>query len=133
MKTNARVRWGALVAGILLIPAAASAQMGVAILGGVSIATLEGDDAQDEAGNDLGSRTGLHFCASLDVPLAGKGVDIGALFGAGLSFPVRERVSILVNGGLDLGLASIDDSPADADIKNFAWLLNAGVAFGVGR
>lgn len=62
-----------------------------------------------------------------------KSLDIGALFGAGVSFPVGERVALLVNGGMDLGLTSIDDSAADNDVKNSTFFLNVGLGFPLGR
>lgn len=62
-----------------------------------------------------------------------KSLDIGALFGAGVSFPVSERVALVVNGGMDLGLTSIDDSTADLDIKNSTFFLNVGLGFPLGR
>lgn len=62
-----------------------------------------------------------------------KSLDIGALFGAGVSFPVGERVALVVNGGLDLGLTSIDDSAADNDIKNSTFFLDVGLGFPLGR
>ncbi|HZD04819.1 MAG TPA: porin family protein [Longimicrobiales bacterium] len=61
-----------------------------------------------------------------------KGFDLGALFGAGVSFAAGERATISVNGGLDLGLTSTDDTGADEDIKNQAYFLGVGVSWPVG-
>lgn len=73
------------------------------------------------------------FSGDCDDEIETKSLDIGALFGAGVSFPVSERVALLVNGGMDLGLTSIDDSAGDNDIKNSAFFLNVGLGFPLGR
>lgn len=62
-----------------------------------------------------------------------KSLDIGAIFGAGVSFPVAERIALVLNGGMDLGLTSIDDSAAEDDVKNSAFFLNVGLGFPLGR
>jgi hypothetical protein len=74
-------------------------------------------------------------------------LDVGAVVGAGLSFRLSERLDVMVNGGLDMGLTSIAqrafaeeviaslDRPfpaADGDGKNSAWFLTAGVRFPLG-
>ena len=80
--------------------------------------------------------------ADIDVPGAGgsvdcgddvKSTDFGAIFGAGVNFPLGESLRAVVNGGLDLGLTSIDDSGDDEDVKNSAFFVNLGVSFPVGR
>jgi hypothetical protein len=61
-----------------------------------------------------------------------KKVDFGAIFGAGAFFPVSDRLDVVVNGGLDLGLRSLDDSEDEDDVKNSVWFLTAGVRFPLG-
>lgn len=58
--------------------------------------------------------------------------ELGALFGAGASFPAGERATVTVNGGLDLGLTSIDDTPDEDDVKNRAYFLGVGVSWPLG-
>ena len=55
-----------------------------------------------------------------------KSFDIGAAFGAGLSFGVSDNASINLTGIWDIGLMSIDDSQFDEDVKNEAILINVG-------
>jgi hypothetical protein len=54
-----------------------------------------------------------------------KSIDFGLVFGANVSFG-----PFFVNGGLDMGLTSLDDSDADEDFKNSAWFLGAGILIG---
>lgn len=62
-----------------------------------------------------------------------KSVDFGAMFGAGLSFPVARNTSVWVNGGLDLGLTNIDDSETDQDdVKNSAFFVDIGLSWMIG-
>lgn len=56
-----------------------------------------------------------------------SGTDFGFVAGAGLSYD-----RFFLNGGLDLGLKGLDDSPEDNDVKNSAWFVSAGVAFPLG-
>jgi hypothetical protein len=60
---------------------------------------------------------------------ATKSFDLGLAVGGGLSFALSPGVSLLANALWDLGLMSIDDSPADNDVKNEAILLNVGLLF----
>jgi hypothetical protein len=54
-----------------------------------------------------------------------KSIDFGLVFGANVSFG-----PFFVNGGLDMGLTSLDDSDAAQDFKNSAWFLGAGILIG---
>lgn len=60
-----------------------------------------------------------------------KSFELGALFGAGLSFAAGQSATISINGGLDLGLTSIDDV-GDDDRKNQAYFLGVGLSVPVG-
>lgn len=59
-------------------------------------------------------------------------LDIGALIGAGVQFPLNERVSLMFSGGADLGLRTLDTSADPADIKNRAFFGSVAVAFPIG-
>ncbi|MFO7587652.1 MAG: porin family protein [Gemmatimonadota bacterium] len=64
-----------------------------------------------------------------DLGLDTKSVDFGVAFGAGFGYAL-EKLSIIVDGRYDLGIANIDDSGFDTgDVKNRAWQFMAGVAF----
>lgn len=58
--------------------------------------------------------------------------DIGLAGGAGASFPISERLSILVSGGYDLGLRKLDTSDPPDDIKNSAFFATVGVGIPLG-
>jgi hypothetical protein len=77
--------------------------------------------------------TGPVECRNLETPLETTGLDLGAVFGAGLTFYLTRRVSAVVHGGLDLGLSNIDDWPEELDRKNSTWFLNAGIAWTPGE
>ena len=89
-----------------------------------------------EAGCDIeGSDSGTS--ASVDCDTAGlderQSFDIGLLAAATAAFPVGESLSILVSGGANFGLRTLDTSDPDpADIKNMAYFLSAFVAFPLG-
>ena len=59
-----------------------------------------------------------------------KSFDLGAAFGAGISFPISPSMSVIGTALYDIGLRSIDD--AGDDIKNEAVLLNVGLAWRMG-
>lgn len=61
-----------------------------------------------------------------------KSFELGAMFGAGLSFAAGQSATVSVNGGLDLGLTSLDDSPSEADVKNEAYFLGVGLSWPMG-
>ena len=61
-----------------------------------------------------------------------KGFDLGLAFGAGVTFPVSDAMSLFGTAIYDFGLRSIDDSGVDFDIKNETVLLDVGVAFRLG-
>lgn len=58
--------------------------------------------------------------------------DLGALFGAGVGLPLGESATLAVNGGLDLGLTSIELFDEDADVKNEAYFIGIDVSWLVG-
>jgi hypothetical protein len=208
MRFGRKVVWAAVLIAGLALPIPAASQVTVGVSGGLSIASLTGDDVDE----DLGSRTGMNVGGFLELPLAdivwlvpgvyyiqkgatsdvpdgkikidyvevplllrvgvsqrdpvgvnlflgptfafqakcsfelgnvsgdcesqaasdldfGKSFDLGLAVGAGLSFAVSPNVSFLTNAMWDLGLMSIDDSPAESDVKNEAIWLNVGLAF----
>jgi hypothetical protein len=61
-----------------------------------------------------------------------KKLDLGAIFGAGLAFPLSSGLALTLNGGLDMGLMSLDDSAEENDVKNSVWFLLAGVRIPLG-
>jgi hypothetical protein len=200
--------WVVVVSAALTTPIPAVSQVSVGVSGGLSIASLTGDDADE----DLGSRTGLNVGGFLELPLADivwlqpgvyyvqkgassdspdgkikidyievplllrvgvsqrdpvginlflgptfafqakcefelgnltgdceqgaasdldltKSFDLGLAVGGGLSFALSPNVALLANAIWDIGLMSIDDSPAENDVKNEAILLNVGFSF----
>lgn len=58
--------------------------------------------------------------------------DIGILGGAGVSFPLGDRLSLQVTGGVDMGLRTIDTSTDPADIKNMGFFGTVGVGIPLG-
>jgi hypothetical protein len=210
------VVWAAVLAAVLALPLPAVSQVTVGLSGGLSIASLSGDDVEAVTdGQELDSRTGMNVGAFVELPLADivwlvpgiyyvqkgakadligntdlkikidyaevplllrvgvsqrdpvgvnlflgptlafqvkcefvigssatdcddeagsdgdatKSFDLGLAVGGGLSFEVSPNVSFLTNAMWDLGLMSIDDSPAENDVKNEAIWLNVGLAF----
>jgi len=103
--------------------------LGVSVFLGPSVAFELSCKFETEVGEDeLGASTDCDD----DPDGERRKVDIGAIFGAGVSFPLSGSVGLLLNGGLDMGLRSIDDSPTELDIKNSMWFVTAGVAFPLG-
>lgn len=58
--------------------------------------------------------------------------DIGLAGGAGVSFPINDRFSIMISGGYDLGLRNLDTSDAPDDIKNSAFFATVGAGIPIG-
>ena len=79
--------------------------------------SFSGDCDDEEAGPTAGDR---------------KEMDFGAIFGAGLAFPLTGSLALTINGGLDMGLTSLDDSSEENDVKNTMWFLTGGVRFPLG-
>lgn len=63
--------------------------------------------------------------------LAFKKVDFGMTFGLGTDIRVG-RASLVLDGRYDLGLKKIDDSPLEANVRNQAFMIMAGVHFLIG-
>lgn len=55
--------------------------------------------------------------------------DFGVVAGAGISFPVGERLSIALNGGVDFGLRTLDSGDPADDLKNRS--IFGGVSVGI--
>lgn len=74
--------------------------------------------------------------ASVDCDTAGASnrqkTDIGFLGGAGLSFPLNDRLSLQVIGGVDVGMRKLDTSSDPANIKSMAFFGTVGVGIPVG-
>jgi hypothetical protein len=213
MRMGRRAVWGVGLVATLLLPFPAASQLAVGVTGGLSLASITGDDADDEG---LDMRTGFDVGGFLELPLAdivwlvpgihyvqkgatferlgddftieldyaevplllrvgvsqrnplginlllgptfafqvkcelvdedtddsqtceqqaasdldlSKSFDLGLAVGGGLSFAVSPNASLLANVLWDIGVTSIDDSPAENDVKNEAILLNVGLAF----
>jgi len=58
--------------------------------------------------------------------------DIGLAGGAGVSFPINERLSVMVSGGYDLGLRKLDTSADPSDLKNSAFFGTVSLGFPIG-
>jgi len=80
-----------------------------------------------------GTIAGVTATADCDDDSDRRKFDLGAIFGAGLSFPLTDRVALGVNGGLNIGLRSLDGSASSDDVKNQAYFLMAGLSFPLGR
>lgn len=57
-----------------------------------------------------------------------KGTDLGMIIGGGIGFPMMDRMAML-EARYDLGLTTIDDSPAKDDVKNNAISIMLGITF----
>jgi len=100
----------------------------------VGISLFLGPSFAFEVGCELeGTVAGVTTTADCDDDSDRRTFDLGAIFGAGLSFPVTERMALALNGGLDFGLRSLDGSTSNDDIKNEMWFLMAGLSFPLGR
>jgi hypothetical protein len=105
--------------------------VGVSLFLGPSIAFELSCNVEAEAG-------ALSFSGDCDDEEAGvaaedrKEMDFGAIFGAGLAFPLTGSLDLTISGGLDMGLTSLDDSADEDDVKNTVWFLTAGVRFPLG-
>lgn len=101
--------------------------LGVSLMGGPAAAFNLGCDLEGTSG-------GVSVTADCDdLGIDVKSIDLGAMIGMGLRFAAGESVGIVVEANYNYGLLSIDDSGGDADIKNRAFQVNAGVSFPVGR
>ena len=88
-----------------------------------------------ESGCDLEVSEG-GSTASVDCDTFGfderQSTDFGMMAGATASFPVSEALSIVVSGGANFGLKTLDTSTDPSDIKNRSYYLSAFVAFPLG-
>ncbi len=67
-----------------------------------------------------------------DVDCESKSTDFGIIAGATVSFRISDTSALFVNGGYELGLTKLDDSPAELDMKNKALYVGGGIRFVVG-
>ena len=88
-----------------------------------------------EAGCDI-EASDADTTASIDCDTFGfderESMDLGLMAGATASFPVSEALSIVVSGGANFGLSTLDTSTDPADIKNRSYYLSAFAAFPLG-
>lgn len=88
-----------------------------------------------EAGCDIGGEEdGVSVSFSCDEAefTERQKFDIGLAGGAGVSFPINERLSVMVSGGYDLGLRNLDTSNDPDDIKNSAFFGTVSLGFPIG-
>lgn len=101
--------------------------VGFSIFGGP---TLAFEASCDIEGEDSGTSVSMS-CDDLEFDERQK-LDIGLAGGVGVSFPINDRLSILVSGGYDLGLRKLDTSNDPDDIKNSAFFGTVGVGIPIG-
>jgi hypothetical protein len=105
----------------------ADSPVGFNIFAGPTFAFEAGCDIE---GEDSGTTVSLS-CDDLGLDERQK-LDIGVAGGAGVSFPIGDRLSLMVNAGYDLGLRKLDTSSEPDDIKNSAFFGSVGVGIPVG-
>ena len=76
--------------------------------------------------------TGDVECEDLEPAFETKSLDVGAMVGASVMLELGGTTALVLQGGLDIGLTSIDDGPAEQDLKNSAFFVNAGLAWSPG-
>lgn len=76
--------------------------------------------------------TGHVECSDLDEVVETRSLDVGALVGVGVLVGISERISLLVHGGVDVGLTDINEFDQGGDIKNSAFFANAGLVWSPG-
>lgn len=101
----------------------------------VGFSIYAGPTAAFEASCDVeGSSDGI--TASVDCDSLGlderQSFDVGAMAGASVSFPVSDAFSILLSGGANFGLRTLDTSTDPDDIKNRAYYGTVFATFPVG-
>lgn len=105
--------------------------VGVHLFAGPAVAFEVGCEVEERQGDISGTEDcdGPDF---LDLPDS-RAMDVGAMLGGGFRFAAGDRIDVVVEASYNLGLRSIDDTDAGADIKNRVFQANAGVTFLVGR
>ena len=58
--------------------------------------------------------------------------DIGGMLGAGVGFPLSDRLGLMLSGGVDLGFRTLDTGSDPEDIKNRAFFGSAALTFPLG-
>lgn len=71
----------------------------------------------------------MGYSAEVDVKDMTKSVDFGLAFGAGVGYQLTNGGTITFDARYGLGLTSVDDSGADANIKNGVISIMAGYSF----
>lgn len=90
--------------------------VGFSIFGGPSIAFESGCTISASSGSTSISED----CDPADEDER-QTLDVGAMIGAGAQFPVGERFALMVSGGADLGLRTLDSGEDPEDIKHRAF------------
>lgn len=62
-----------------------------------------------------------------------KTVDVGAIFGGGVSMDVGTRNSFYLEGRLNVGVRSLDNTSRRVNVRNLSFSLLAGFGFGFGE
>lgn len=104
-----------------------------------ALSVFAGPSLAFEVGCEIeGSGGGASATVDCDASILGEdaietsSVSVNAIVGAGVRFMTSETMFLLVNGGLNRGLTSIDDSGEDADAKNSSWFFQAGLGWILG-
>ena len=106
----------------------ADSSFGLNVFGGPSVSFEVGCDLQGSADGATAS-VGCDDADFTERP----STDVGAVFGAGLSFPMGERLTLGVNGGMEFGLRTLDSSDDPDDIKSRSIFFGASVGIPVGN
>jgi hypothetical protein len=105
-----------------------SGKAAVSVFAGPAVAFEIGCKAEASDGTDSESID----CDSDPLNFETKSLTFDAIFGAGVRIMTSETMFFLANGGLDMGLTSIDDSADEDDVKNSSWFLQAGFGWILG-
>lgn len=102
--------------------------LGIHVMGGPAI----GIEASCKLEASFESSSASVDCDDPDAELETKTFDFGLMGGFGASLGLTDRVDLVVDLIYNLGLTSIEDSGAGADVKNRAFTIRAGAAISVG-
>jgi hypothetical protein len=107
--------------------AGADSPVGFSLYGGPTAAFEAGCDVE---GSSEGVTASVN-CDSLGLDER-QSFDLGAMAGASVSFPVSDALSILLSGGANFGLRTLDTSTDPDDIKNRSYYGTVFATFPVG-
>jgi len=103
-----------------------SSNLGVHLYGGGVV----GVETKCEIEASEGSVSVTADCDEAD--LDSKSTQFGLMGGAGVDIGISERVDLVLDVLYNFGLTSIDGSAEEADVKNRAFIIRAGVAIPLG-